>query len=140
MAEPKFWIDFDNGDLYRDDGVAVAFLCADHCDPNPETLADLDEILKTHQSLIEERDLLKGQIKNLREVLTSINRGASVTGRWIVDGDCVSAEGHDEHEEDFPPDDPNAVWEEYTHEEQNTQLETIARQAEEVLEATKEGV
>lgn len=84
---------------------------------------------------------LREQVRILREALKEIHRGANVTGRWLdASGNCVSAEGSDEHDQSAIPDDPEAVWEEYDLDEQNRQLETIAEQAAKALEATKEGV
>lgn len=83
---------------------------------------------------------LREQVRILREALKEIHRGASVTGRWLdANGECVRAQGSDEHDQDTIPDDPEAIWKEYDLYEQNRQLETIAEQAAKALEATKEG-
>lgn len=65
MSNPKFWIDFDNGDICRSDGASIAWICADHCEHEPEELVELDQILKGHEALVAERDQLRSALSDL---------------------------------------------------------------------------
>lgn len=87
--------------------------------------------------LREEHNKLACEHHELRVKMEEIHQMASVSGRWLDEHDeCVSAEGHDEHEEGFPPEEP-ATWTPYDLEEQNNALESIAERALQALEATK---
>lgn len=66
MERAKFWIDFDNGDLCRADGTAIACMKAAHCDPTPENLEELDKILKDAPRLQEQVKLLREALEKLR--------------------------------------------------------------------------
>ena len=87
--------------------------------------------------LREEHNKLANEHHDLRIAMDEIYRMASVRGRWLnKKGECVSAEGHSEHEEGFPPEE-RAEWTPYELEEQNNTLESIAERALQALEATK---
>ena len=87
--------------------------------------------------LREEHNKLANEYHKLRIAMDEIHRTASVRGRWLNnDNECVSAEGHSEHEEDFKPEEP-AEWTPYELEEQNRALESIAERALKAIEATK---
>lgn len=81
---------------------------------------------------------LSNQVGVMREAIEQIQRMAEVRGRWLDDetGDCVSAKGHDEHEEDAVPEEP-ATWTPYDLDEQNAAMEAIAERAFAALESTK---
>lgn len=65
MSNPKFWVDFNNGDICRSDGTAIAWLFAEHCEHKPEELVELDQILKGHDALAAERDQLRSSLADL---------------------------------------------------------------------------
>lgn len=65
MSNPKFWIDFDNGDICRADGSAIAWLLAEHCEHEPEELVEFDQIIKGHEALVAERDQLRSALSDL---------------------------------------------------------------------------
>lgn len=65
MSNPKFWIDFDNGDICRADGSAIASLLAEHCEHEPEELVEFDQILKGHEALVAERGRLRSSLADL---------------------------------------------------------------------------
>ena len=89
--------------------------------------------------LREEHNKLANEHHELRIAMDEIHRMASVRGRWLNDdNECVSAKGHDEHEEDAVPDVP-ATWTPYDLDEQNAAMEAISERALAALEATKEG-
>jgi len=88
--------------------------------------------------LREEHNKAVQQIEDLRETLKKIHRSASVQGRWLLGSECVHAEGHDEHEEEFPPSEPEAEWTTYELEEQNAALESIAHMAKDAMDKTEE--
>ena len=91
---------------------------------------------ETHR-LREEHNKLACEHHDLRIAMDEIHQMASARGRWLNDkGECVSAEGHDEHEEDFEPEEP-AEWTPYELEEQNSALESIAERAHKAIKATK---
>lgn len=87
--------------------------------------------------LREEHNKLANEHHELLIAMDEIHRMASVRGRWLnEEGECASAEGHSEHEENFKPEEP-AEWTPYDLGEQNRALESIAERAAKAIEATK---
>ena len=80
------------------------------------------------------------QVKLLREALTSIRDGSGPLGRWLdsENGTAIEEEGNDGSDEESVPENPNAVWEPYTEEEQRLWLDSVVAIADRALEATKE--
>ena len=89
MERARFWIDFDNGDICREDGVAIASLLAPHCEHTPEELQELAAILDAHAKYpncipigesrvveLEEKeakyDRLRERVRILREALSGV--------------------------------------------------------------------
>ncbi len=92
------------------------------------------------QELIEAAPRLAEQVKLLREALTSIRDGSGPLGRWLdsENGTAIEEEGNDGSDEESVPENPNAVWEPYTEEEQRLWLDSVVAIADRALEATKE--
>ena len=83
---------------------------------------------------------MKKQVKLLREALTSIRDGSGPLGRWLdsENGTAIEEEGNDGSDEESVPENPNAVWEPYTEEEQRLWLDSVVAIADRAIEATKE--
>lgn len=79
----KFWIDFDNGDLCKADGTAIADFKAQHCDHEPRDLLELDAVLKG-----EPVQLLRKALEQTVAALQSANATYSEDnfGQAIKDG------------------------------------------------------
>lgn len=64
-TNPKYWVDFDNGDLCRRDGSAFAWLHADHCEHEPEELEEIHRFLSAGEEM-------EATIKTLHAALVDI--------------------------------------------------------------------
>lgn len=84
---------------------------------------------------------LEERVRILREALTSIRDGSGPLGRWLdsENDTAIEEEGNDGSDEENVPENPNAVWEPYTEEEQRLWLDSVVAIADRALEATKEG-
>lgn len=101
MERARFWIDFDNGDICREDGVAIASLLAPHCEHTPEELQELAEILDAHakypdcipigESRVVELEEKEAKYDRLRERVRILREAAQrVIDNWS-EGDLADA-------------------------------------------------
>ena len=74
---------------------------------------------------------LRARIQALEDILSAIAIGSAPRGRWL-DVRSTAIDGF--NDEEIPPLDPNAYWEEYSPEEQRIWLDTVAELCRTALE------
>ncbi len=76
-------------------------------------------------------DELQARIQALEDILSAIAIGSAPRGRWL-DVRSTAIDGF--NDEEIPPPDPNAYWEEYSPEEQRIWLDTVTELCRTALE------
>ena len=74
---------------------------------------------------------LQARIQALEDILSAIAIGSAPRGRWL-DVRSTAIDGF--NDEEIPPPDPNAYWEEYSPEEQRIWLDTVTELCRTALE------
>ena len=95
------------------------------------TLEGVGSALDGATGVLPSVDELRARIQALEAILSAIAVGSAPRGRWL-DVRSTAIDGF--NDEEIPPPDPNAHWEEYSPEEQRIWLDTVTELCRTALE------